>query len=128
MAVIIGTQVIMDVHAENDLDSIKKEAIRAYFAGEGDQEEGFEFLSKVIVYPWLEEGQPVMEGSAYPKPTFIQVTPDDVDNAMSLGEDSDGNTVINFPMAEGHFSEMSGEAGEGAKVVNLFNERDFLKD
>lgn len=79
VAVMEVTQVIMDIEAENDLDSIKKRALEAYFNEDGEPERGYSFPAQVVVYPWLEEGQLPPKGSDYPKPTILEVAPKDID-------------------------------------------------
>jgi len=85
VAVMVGSQVIMDIEAENDLESIKAEAIRSLLNGEGNQEVGISIPQTVVVYPWLEEGQKPPKGSSYPKPTEIEITPNDYSLSDVMG-------------------------------------------
>ena len=87
VAVVVSTQILMDIEAENDVDKIRAEALRAYFAGEGDPEEGFTYPTDVVVYPWLEEGQTPPTGSLYPEPTFMEVSPDEISHAVHNTEE-----------------------------------------
>lgn len=89
VAIMEVTQVIMDIEAENDLDSIKKEALKAYYEGTGEQEAGISFPSQVVIYPWLEKGQNPPQGSAYPEPTII--------NLGEFDEDEGEADIIDFP-------------------------------
>ena len=82
VAIMETRQVIMDVEAPNDIESIKEVALSAYFQGEGAQEVGLTFPNSLIVYPWLEEGQVPPVGSHYPEPTFIEL--DDIDESDML--------------------------------------------
>lgn len=70
---VIQTTIIMDVEAPNDVDSIRNETVRAFYAGEGEQELLSQGMVGVTLFPWLEEGQTPPVGSNYPEPTFIQV-------------------------------------------------------
>lgn len=72
VAVMVQTQVIMDIDAENDVESIRQRAIEAYLNGEGDQEEGISIPTQVVIYPWLEEGQEPPRGSRFPEPTILE--------------------------------------------------------
>lgn len=81
VAVLETRQIIMDIEAPNDIDSIKKVALEAYFQEEGDQEVGLTIPASVVIYPWLEEGQTPPNGSAYPEPTELEVTNEDLLNA-----------------------------------------------
>lgn len=94
VAIMEVTQIIMDIEAENDLDSIKEKALKAYYEGNGDQEEGLSFPSQVVVYPWLEKGQNPPQGSAYPEPTIINLSEFDVEYTP---EDEGEAQVIEFP-------------------------------
>jgi hypothetical protein len=95
VAIMETRQIIMDIEAPNDLDSIKKVALSAYFQEDGDQETGFIAPTSVVIYPWLEEGQTPPSGSAYPEPTIISLTPldfkDEDEDDQPLAE------VIQFP-------------------------------
>lgn len=84
VAMMVMTQVIMDVEAPNDVDSIKKRAIEAYFNEEGEQEQGFSAPMEVVIYPWLEQGQEPPTGSAYPKPTNLMITTDDLRASVNV--------------------------------------------
>ena len=77
VAVMVNTQVIMDVEADNDLDSIKESAIQAYFDGEGDQEEGISFPTHVVIYPWREKGQETPKGTVDTEPTIVPIMGED---------------------------------------------------
>jgi hypothetical protein len=77
VAIMVTSQVIMDIEAENDIESIRKEAIRSYSSGEGNQETGFAVPQSVVLYPMLEEGQEPPKGSLYPAPTEMQIDPED---------------------------------------------------
>ena len=57
VAIMETRQIIMDIEAPNDLDSIKEGALSAYFLEYEDQEVGLIVPTSVIIYPWLEEGQ-----------------------------------------------------------------------
>lgn len=93
VAMMVQTQIIMDVEAPNDVDKIKEEAIKAYFHGGGDQEEGFTVPTSVIIYPWLEEGQSPPNGSLYPNATQLTI------HASDLQDEDEGEAeVINFPL------------------------------
>ncbi len=83
VAVMVATQVIMDIEAENDVESIKKEALISLQSGEGDPEQGMSFVKSVVIYPWLEEGQEPPKGSNYPKPTELEITLDEQASIMS---------------------------------------------
>jgi hypothetical protein len=83
VAVMVATQVIMDIEAENDVESIKKEALISHQSGEGDPEQGMSFVKSVVIYPWLEEGQKPPKGSSYPKPTELEITLDEQASIMS---------------------------------------------
>ena len=97
VAVLETRQIIMDVEAPNDLDSIKEQALSAYFQEEGDQETGFIVPTSVIIYPWLEEGQTPPNGSAYPEPTQLTITPLDFKGTPDHEDDDSLATVIEFP-------------------------------
>lgn len=86
VAIMETRQIIMDIEAPNDLDSIKEEALSAYFQGDGNQEEGLAFPASVVIYPWLEEGQTPPTGSSYPLPTIIDITPEESANGLSFGD------------------------------------------
>lgn len=93
VAIMTQTQVIMDIEAPNDVDKIKKEAIEAYFRGDGDQEYGFTVPTSVVIYPWLEEGQTPPEGSLYPNPTYLTILPEDI------AQENEGDAEIyQFPL------------------------------
>lgn len=94
VAIMEVTQIIMDIEAENDLDSIKEKALKAYYEGNGDQEEGLSFPSQVVLYPWLEKGQNPPQGSAHPEPTIINLSEFDVEYTP---EDEGEAEVIEFP-------------------------------
>lgn len=80
VAVMVTTQVIMDIEAENDLESIRKEAIRSYSSGEGNQETGFALPKSIVLYPMLEEGQEPPKGSFYPAPTEMEIDSEDFES------------------------------------------------
>ena len=95
VAMMVQTQIIMDVEAPNEVDSIKKAAIEAYFQGGGNQEEGFTIPDRIIIYPWLEEGQSPPEGSVYPNATIVTILPQDI---AEEDEDEGEAEIINFPL------------------------------
>lgn len=75
VAIMETRQIIMDIEAPNDIESIKEVALGAYFHGAGEQETGLTYPSSVVIYPWLEEGQSAPDGSAYPNATHIELDP-----------------------------------------------------
>lgn len=75
VAIMETRQVIMDIEAPNDIESIKEVALSAYFHGEGNQEVGLTMPNSLVIYPWLEEGQTPPVGSAYPNPTEVELEP-----------------------------------------------------
>ena len=77
VAIMEMRQVLMDVEAPNDVDSIKKVALEAYFQGDGAQEVGLTIPNSLVIYPWLEEGQVPPLGSAYPEPTIVDLEDED---------------------------------------------------
>ena len=79
IAIMETRQIIMDVEAPNDVDSIKKVALEAYFQGDGDQEVGLTAPNSIVIYPWLAQGQTPPLGSAYPEPTNIELNLTDCD-------------------------------------------------
>ena len=86
VAIMETRQVIMDIEAPNDLDSIKEKALSAYFQGEGDQEEGLAYPDSLIIYPWLESDQTPPEGSSYPMPTVLELTPEESAAGLTFGD------------------------------------------
>ena len=78
VAIMETRQVIMDIEAPNDIESIKEVALSAYFQGEGNQEVGLTYPASVVVYPWLEEGQSAPVGSNYPEPTELAIEGDEL--------------------------------------------------
>ena len=97
VAIMEMRQIIMDVEAPNDIDSIKEVALSAYFQEEGDQETGFITPTSVIIYPWLEEGQTPPNGSAHPAPTELPVTPLDFKGTPDHEDDDSLAQIIEFP-------------------------------
>ena len=97
VAVMETRQIIMDIEAPNDIDSIKDVALSAYFQEEGDQETGFIAPTSVIIYPWLEEGQTPPNGSAYPAPTELVLTPLDFKGTPDHEDDDSLAQTIEFP-------------------------------
>jgi hypothetical protein len=97
VAIMETRQIIMDIEAPNDLDSIKEVALSAYFHEEGDQEVGFIAPTSVVIYPWLEEGQTPPIGSAYPAPTEIQLSTLDFKGTPDHEDDESLAQVIQFP-------------------------------
>lgn len=75
VAIMETRQIIMDIEAPNDIESIKEVALGAYFHGAGEQEVGLTYPSSLVIYPWLEEGQSPPDGSAHPNSTFIELDP-----------------------------------------------------
>jgi len=82
VAVMVTTQVIMDIEADNDLDSIRKEALRSYFNEEGNQEIGLAIPQSVVLYPMLAEGQRPPKGSSYPSPTEMELGQEDFESVV----------------------------------------------
>jgi hypothetical protein len=97
VAIMETRQIIMDIEAPNDIDSIKDVALSAYFQEEGDQETGFIAPTSVIIYPWLEEGQTPPNGSSYPAPTELVLTPLDFEGTPEHEDDDPLAQVIEFP-------------------------------
>ena len=104
IAIMEVRQIIMDVEAENDIESIKKRALEAYFSEEGDPEVGLTYPKSVVIFPWLEQGQTPPQGSDYPSPTFVEILPTDLDSPTgeACNDDececkSQEATVIPFP-------------------------------
>ena len=82
VAVMVTSQVIMDIESEDDLDSIRKEALRSYFNDEGNQEIGLAIPQSVVLYPMLAEGQKPPKGSAYPAPTEMELGQEDFESVV----------------------------------------------
>ena len=97
VAIMETRQIIMDVEAPNDIDSIKQVALEAYFQEDGNQEVGFIAPTSIIVYPWLEEGQTPPNGSSHPDPTTITLTPRDFQGTPDHEDDDSLAEVIQFP-------------------------------
>ena len=97
VAIMETRQIIMDIEAPNDLDSIKEGALSAYFLEYEDQEVGLIVPTSVIIYPWLEEGQTPPNGSAYPEPTQLTVTPLDFKGTPDHEDDDSLAQIIEFP-------------------------------
>jgi hypothetical protein len=97
VAIMETRQIIMDIEAPNNLDSIKEVALSAYFQEEGNQEVGLVSPTSVIIYPWLEEGQTPPEGSAHPQLTIINLTPLDFKGTPDHEDDDSLAQVIEFP-------------------------------
>jgi len=112
VAVMVATQVIMDIEAENDVESIKKEALISLQSGEGDPEQGMSFVKSVVIYPWLEEGQNPPKGSSYPKPTELEITLDE--QMLKLIEEQKANAER---LAEELF-ELSGEETDTVLILD----------
>lgn len=81
VAIMESRQIIMDIEAPNDIESIKDKTLEAYFNGEGDQEAGMTVPVTLIVYPWLEEGQTPPAGSEFPNPTYVRILGDENNQA-----------------------------------------------
>jgi hypothetical protein len=82
VAVEATIRVIMDITAENDLELVKKEALRSYLSGEGNQEVSFAVPNNVIYFPLLEEGASAPEGANQFGPTELPV---DFEEVAELG-------------------------------------------
>jgi hypothetical protein len=85
VAIMEVRQVIMDVEAPNDIDSIKKVALDNYFQSTGNPEVGLTIPESVVIYPWLEQGQNPPEGSSYPEPTIIELEDSDMEPCTEVG-------------------------------------------
>lgn len=84
VAVMVTTQVVMDIEADNDLESIKKEAVRSYLSGEGNQEVGLAIPQSVVLYPMYYEGQEPPKGSSPNGPTEMEIKSEDYDPMYAL--------------------------------------------
>jgi hypothetical protein len=73
VAVIVQSQVVMDITADNNLDSIKKEALEAFFDGRGDQETVIKIPTAVMYFPLLAEGEELPKGANKSGPTELEV-------------------------------------------------------
>jgi hypothetical protein len=84
VAVMVTTQVVMDIEADNDLESIRKEAIRSYLSGGGNQEVGLAIPQSVVLYPMFYEGQKPPKGSSLNGPTEMEIEAGDYDPMYAL--------------------------------------------
>lgn len=73
VAVIVQSQIVMDITAENNLDSIKKEAMSAFFDGRGDQETVIKIPTAVMYFPLVAEGEELPKGASKSGPTELDI-------------------------------------------------------
>lgn len=79
VAVMVATQVIMDVEAGNSIDEIYAATLKAFKNGEGNQEVGLQDIPYAVrILPWREEGQD--------QPTGWVNWPDPVDKIIPMNE------------------------------------------
>lgn len=85
VAVIVQSQVVMDIEAENNLKSIKAEALRSFQAGEGDPEITYVLPLSVNYHPFLAEGEKAPAGAKKVGATEMRVHPSEIDGKAAFG-------------------------------------------
>lgn len=80
VAIMVTSQIVMDIEAENDLESIRKTAYSDFLNKKGNPEVGLTMPLSVVLYPMLEEGQEPPKGSLYPAPTELPFQEGDIKN------------------------------------------------